>query len=144
MLFKDDLDFLSNFYPNYLHWKGTIWPTVEHAFQAAKCRWPEDEETIRKAPSPAIAKHIGRKVLLRNDWEKIKVDVMTDLVWLKFEQSIELQEKLLSTKDEYLEEGNYWHSNFWGTCYCKKCEKVLGQNVLGIILMAVREENRER
>jgi ribA/ribD-fused uncharacterized protein len=146
MLFKDELDFLSNFYPCALQWRGTFWPTVEHAYQAAKCAHPEDEEPIRKAPSPNIAKGMGRRVLVRPDWNKIKVDIMMDLVWIKFRyckdrtDSILLKDLLLETGDIPLEEGNYWHDNFWGQCYCKKCVNIHGQNALGIILEEIRRE----
>jgi len=146
MLFKNELDFLSNFYPCAIQWRGTFWPTVEHAFQAAKCAHPEDEEPIRKAPTPGIAKGMGRHVLLRPDWEKIKVDIMTDLVYRKFryckhtQEAIPLSELLIETGQCPLEEGNYWHDNFWGNCYCKKCERIRGKNILGIILEEIRRE----
>lgn len=139
MLFKDELEFLGNFYASKLVWRGTNWPTVEHAFQAAKCAHPEDEEDIRNANTPGLAKKIGREVLLRPDWERVKVDVMTDLVKIKFDQHPLLAEDLLVTDDEYLEEGNYWHDNFWGDCYCSKCVEKEGKNVLGIILMEIRK-----
>ena len=54
----------------------------------------------------------------------------------------ELKEKLLATGDEYLEEGNYWHDNYWGNCHCEKCADITGQNKLGILLMKIREDIR--
>ena len=140
MLFKKEHEILSNFYKASMLWRGTFWLTVEHAFQAAKCSHPEDEEEIRKASSPGEAKKLGRCVLLRPDWEKVKVDVMADLVALKFRQHKELAERLLATENLYLEKGNFWHDNFWGNCYCDACSEKEGMNVLGIILMEVREE----
>jgi ribA/ribD-fused uncharacterized protein len=135
--FKDKYRFLGNFYFSTLLYQGTFWKTVEHAFQAAKCKDLDDCETIRTTDSPGEVKKIGRKVELRPDWEEVKIDVMTDLVLLKF-QNKELKSKLLETGEEYLEEGNYWHDNFWGNCYCDKCKNIIGQNVLGIILMEIR------
>jgi len=46
----------------------------------------------------------------------------------------ELQDMLLATGQQELEEGNWWGDDFWG-----KCTKN-GQNKLGIILMLVRDE----
>jgi len=140
MLFKDEFEFLSNFYPSTIHYRGTFWPTVEHAYQAAKCKDGEMDEFIRHIDSPREAKKIGKRVELRSDWEEIKIDVMIDLIYKKFTQSKELKKKLLATGDLELEEGNYWHDNFWGNCYCKKCNKIVGQNILGLILMEVRNE----
>lgn len=137
--FKDEFEFLSNFYLAPFTWKNKTWSTVEHAFQASKSRNPYYVEIIRKAKFPAIAKKIGRKVVLREGWEEIKIPLMTELVLLKFEQNLDLKNKLLSTGSAELVEGNYWHDNFWGNCFCSKCKNVKGQNVLGTILMEVRE-----
>lgn len=56
----------------------------------------------------------------------------------KFKQNISLKELLLETNDCYLIEGNYWHDNIWGICYCKKCENIKGENRLGKLLMKIR------
>jgi hypothetical protein len=37
-------------------------------------------------------------------------------------------------------EGNNWHDNTWGNCLCDKCKGIEGKNLLGNILMQVREE----
>ena len=140
MLFKDDFNFLSNFYPSKLFYRGTIWPTVEHAYQALKCSNPDDDEQIRVAPTPGLAKKLGFRAALRPDWEKVKVQCMLDVLLLKFTQHRDLKELLQLTEGLYLEEGNYWHDNFWGNCYCKKCINIQGKNVLGLSLMAIREE----
>jgi predicted NAD-dependent protein-ADP-ribosyltransferase YbiA (DUF1768 family) len=52
----------------------------------------------------------------------------------------ELRRQLLDTGHQELEEGNYWHDNEWGNCYCMKCRTIAGKNKLGILLMQVREE----
>jgi ribA/ribD-fused uncharacterized protein len=96
------------------------------------------DEYIWSLPTPSMAKQVGRRVELRKDWEEIKIDVMTDLILRKFTQNKELKKKLLETGNLELEEGNYWHDNFWGNCYCPKCKNIVGENILGIILMEVR------
>ena len=52
----------------------------------------------------------------------------------------ELRDKLLATGDQYLEEGNSWHDNYWGNCDCPRCKDTMGRNMLGQLLMQVREE----
>ena len=143
--FEGKYFFLSNFYNSPIHQeiKGEIieYPTVEHAFQACKTMDIKERKRIAECPTPSKAKYAGRHVLLRNDWNKIKTDVMYSLVRGKF-QWPDLQKKLLDTGDAYLEEGNTWHDNIWGNCKCSKCCRYQGENRLGQILMRVREEAR--
>ena len=143
MFFKDEYNFLSNFYLSRFLYHGTFWRSVEHAFQAAKCKDLEMNEYIHSLELPAEAKKIGRKVELRLDWEDVKIGIMADLILCKFTQNEELKNKLLKTNSMYLEEGNWWHDNFWGNCYCDKCKDTKGENILGIILIEVREYIKE-
>lgn len=61
--------------------------------------------------------------------------VMRDLLQQKFSNGI-LREQLLATGDQELIEGNTWGDTFWGVCNGE------GQNVLGKMLMNIREELR--
>jgi ribA/ribD-fused uncharacterized protein len=140
--FKNEYDFLSNYYflPMLIKWEGMLWATVEHAYQAAKTLDPIARKEIKNAETPNIAKRLGNTVKLRDDWDKIRISIMTELVWLKFESNPYLQDKLLDTGNAYIVEGNYWHDNFWGECYCDKCAHIAGTNYLGQILMNIRKE----
>jgi len=138
--FRGRFRFLSNFYISPFVWNGFCWITVEHAFQAAKVFSDLTSvfEVIRRAKTPTLAKKLGRTVKLRRDWEQIKISVMTELVWLKFEYNPTLRNMLVDTGSAKLVEGNYWHDNFWGNCFCKKCSTLEGKNILGSILMELR------
>ncbi len=136
LAFAGDHDFLSNFSFSSVHWEGVSYPTVEHAFQAAKTLDPEERRRVRAASSPAGAKRIGRRVTLRKDWESVKVSIMEQLVREKFTAHLELRERLLATGGRELVEGNTWNDTFWGVCRGK------GKNHLGKILMKVRTELR--
>ena len=57
----------------------------------------------------------------------------------KFKQNNDLAELLLKTKYLKLVEGNKWHDNYWGQCYCYKCSNIKGYNILGIMLMKIRK-----
>jgi ribA/ribD-fused uncharacterized protein len=138
--FDREYDFLSNFFPSVIRWNQKDWPTVEHAFQAAKCLNEAERELIRSAASPRKAKALGRKVHLRPDWEENKEDVMRELVGLKFRQHPDLARRLLATGEAVIVEGNRYHDNVWGDCYCGLCQGVKGQNLLGQIIMQVRGE----
>jgi ribA/ribD-fused uncharacterized protein len=124
--------FLSNFYPSRIM---TVFPTVEHAYQAAKCVDMDEFNDIMMAETPGKAKKLGAKVNLREDWEEVKLDVMFGLVRAKFIHYSELQDMLLETGKAELIEGNRWGDTYWGQCPLGS-----GFNHLGRILMEVREE----
>lgn len=137
--FDGEYAFLSNFYPSEVQFEGGTFPTVEHAFQAAKTLDEDERLQVVTCDTPGLAKREGRHVTLRRDWEQIKYSIMEELVRKKF-QIPELKEKLIATGDEELEEGTWWHDNTWGNCYCDRCKNIVGQNHLGKILMKIREE----
>jgi len=141
--FRGDYHFLSNFAPARVMLDGMQFPTVEHAYQAAKTLEIEEREHILGASTPGLARKMGRKLTQRPDWPDMKVKVMQDLVGQKFEGHPDLAKLLLATKDAELVEENTWHDNFWGHCRCPKCAPVTGQNWLGRILMEVRERLKE-
>ena len=139
--FENKYEFLSNFYPSPIEIDGIMYPTVEHAFQASKTWNVTERLQIADLATPGAAKRAGRQVHLRLDWEDVKFSVMKRCLDKKF-QIPELKEKLLSTEKEYLEEGNTWHDQCWGVCYCDKCGG-LGLNHLGHMLMQIRSEIKE-
>ncbi|MCY4584733.1 MAG: NADAR family protein [Bryobacterales bacterium] len=133
--FVGEYRFLSNFFPRPLTWKGERWPTAEHAYQAAKCERPEQFRMFRNLASPGAAKRLGRKVVMRPDWDRVKEDVMLSIVRAKFSDPW-LRRRLLATGDAELMEGNEWGDRYWGVC------RGAGENRLGKILMRVRTEIR--
>lgn len=126
--FRGTFWFLSNFWPLP---DGT---TVEHRYQAAKCVDRDEAAAIMRAASPAAAKRLGRQVRIRSDWNSVRVNVMRELLRQKFRLGTPLAEALLVTRVSRLQEGNDWGDVFWGVCNGR------GQNVLGKLLMRVREE----
>jgi ribA/ribD-fused uncharacterized protein len=132
--FRGEFDFLSNFYPSPLIYQGEEYPTVEHAFQAAKSLSQSDRLRIKNCGSPGAAKKLGRRVKLRHDWEQIKLEVMEELLRHKFLQNQILLIRLLETGKRKLIEGNYWKDTYWGVYQGE------GQNHLGRLLMKLREE----
>ena len=133
-MFDGDLYFLSNFYPCNITINGITFPSVENAFQSRKCANYSDMIKFRDITS-GQAKRLGRRIEMRDDWDSVKLDVMYDLVKIKFSNP-ELKSRLLSTGDYELVENNNWKDFYWGRC------NGVGQNHLGKILMRVREELR--
>lgn len=130
--------FLSNFYPSPLCIGGIIYPTVEHAFQALKIpanhpNASQYRQWIAHAKSPMEAKQRGQGVPLRSDWESVKIQLMYEVLKVKFALT-KYSKRLLATGDEELAEGNNWGDTFWGTC------NGVGRNELGKALMRVRAD----
>lgn len=86
--FENEFAFLSNFYSSPIQClDGITYPTVEHAFQAMKTTNLELRKQIAAAETPGRAKRMGRRLLLRPDWEDIKLQVMEETVRAKFYSS---------------------------------------------------------
>lgn len=135
--FQGEHRFLSNFYPAVVSYEQANYPSVEHAYQAAKTTDLEARTIIKRAATPALAKQLGRQVTdIRVDWEKVKLDVMTTLVRRKFRspKNLRLRKWLVETREATLIEGNHWGDIYWGVC------NGVGENHLGKILMRVRSE----
>lgn len=129
--FDRDYEFLSNFYPCDVTYKGITYPSSEAAFHAQKTTDIYQQARFTTM-TPSEAKRAGRKLDLRSDWEDIKYQIMYDIVLQKFVQNERLQKWLLNTEDAELIEGNWWGDKYWGVCHG------IGQNNLGKILMDVR------
>src|SRR3972149_5158612 len=157
MKFRGRYAFLSNFYPCVVHF--TCWsfpvslpevvgsglggadhppffhplffPSVEHAYQAAKCQRIEDMRAFMHG-APGEAKHLGRYVDRRPDWDQIRVQVMEYLLRQKFSvPGLTVKLKWTGTMD--LVEENDWGDTFWGVY------RGIGENQLGRMLMKIRE-----
>jgi ribA/ribD-fused uncharacterized protein len=117
---------------------GRVWPTSEHYFQAQKFAGTEHEEAMRLEPAPTAVARMGRdrKKPLRSDWEAVKDNVMRKAVLAKFTQHAKLRAQLLGTGEakivEHTENDSYWADGGDGS----------GKNMLGLILMEVRERLR--
>lgn len=137
LFFQDEYRFLSNFWMCDLVFEGITYRSSEHCFMCQKTFDEELQLQIRMAATPSKAKIIGRTVPLRADWEEVKVDAMYSAVYAKFSQNPDLKHRLLATGNRYLEEGNTWKDVNWGVC------DGVGLNLLGQVLMAVRQQLRE-
>lgn len=134
--FRGQFRFLSNFWPSVVKLDEVVFPTVEHAYQFSKSLDPDFRQKILECETPGKVKRLSKMVILREDWEQIKLLVMEDLLRQKF-QHPELKALLLGTEDWELIEDNWWGDVFWGVC------KGVGQNHLGLLLMKIRDEFRE-
>jgi ribA/ribD-fused uncharacterized protein len=128
--------FLSNFWPATVVLDDIEYPTVEHAYQAAKTLDPHWRHVIWSARTPGIAKRIGKELgpSMRPDWRSIRVRIMDGLLHQKFSAGSPLAQQLIETFPHWLIEGNTWGDTFWGKC------RGVGANQLGTLLMHIRAE----
>lgn len=138
--FNKEFRFLSNFYPAPFVWDSILWKDSETAYQAAKSdNWDIRKEFSDTILTPSDAKRFGKTLQLRSDWDRVKVQIMLEIVDEKFQQNPMLKQKLIDTWPRKLEEGNYWRDIFWGIC---PAGSGIGKNMLGIILMVLRDNYR--
>lgn len=126
----------SNFSPHVVLYKNVLYPTVEHAFHAAKFDDEQIKNEIKNAGSPLKAFELGKKYKpqRRSNWDEIKVSVLHEIITEKVKQHEEVKEALLATGTEEIIEDNP-HDDFWGNG-----KDGDGQNQTGKILMRIRHE----
>ena len=129
---------LDNFAAFSLEWNGILWPTLEHAYQAAKFEDDSIIQRIKKARSPYEAKSIVREKEFASkvspDWNSRKVATMKALMQCKVGQHSLIKEILLGTQKAQLVEDSPFDS-FWGTG-----PNGDGKNMIGLLWMEIRDE----
>lgn len=146
--FRGKYAFLSNFWTCPTVYCGVVFPTLEHAFQAAKLPddfWHLHEDVFHL--SPAEAKRWGRRIPLRDDWDQIdrasmlpvKEAIMLDLLRQKYKPGRFLARQLLETGDAELIERTRFPNPYWGVG-----PDGVGENRQGGLTMRVRDELSER
>jgi ribA/ribD-fused uncharacterized protein len=135
--FTDYFEFLDNKFLTPVYYEGTLYPSVTHAFHAARSTDENTKKAILNADSFKTVGNIARRINDPEKWELRRLKVMEMLVRDKFRRSKELQEKLKATTGRelimtYNEESS--GNLFWGVVNGK------GQNQLGRILSKIRED----
>jgi ribA/ribD-fused uncharacterized protein len=134
--FRNANYFLSNDSPSPVVFERVRYPTVTHAFAAARTLNETDRRRIAGIESPAEAQREARKLEVRPDWGKVQDPIMLALVRQKFQTERE-KSRLQGTGNATLIHGNTLGDQTWG----KDRKSGQGDNKLGNILMKVRDEN---
>lgn len=127
---------LSNFASFTVDWRGRMWMTSEHAYQAAKFDDPAIIDKIHAATSAYAALKLAEqyKDHIRSTWSDEKLSVMEDIIRHKLAQHPYIKRYLLESGDATLVEDSPKDS-FWGRGPDWK-----GQNHLGRLWMKLRSE----
>jgi ribA/ribD-fused uncharacterized protein len=132
----------SNLYRRPVELDGVVYPTSEHAYQAGKARKPAVREWLMAAPSPALLAMAAHGLYywdIAPGWSTTKFDRMRRVLMAKFTQHEDLKELLLSTGEARLVESatvDNEVNRLWGEVNGE------GRNMLGTLLMEVRQELR--
>lgn len=138
--FRDTYAGFSNFSKEHpVTVMGWWFPNGEAAFHAFKNADEDYWRALQHTTDPGTAKRLGRSVELRPDWEEFKDTAMKMVVAAKFIQHQTLLSLLFQTGDDELIEGNYWHDQYWGSCFCPRHVGTEGRNQLGKTIMAFRD-----
>lgn len=143
-----DFWFLDNSYEVPIAFGALVYPSVTHAFAAAQAESLDLKLEISKAPLSAIEGLFSKIGAPPSDFRG--PDTMRKLLEYKFgvtkllEQMTPFQVKmacqLIFTGRRPLIYGNMVCNEFWGDCACPKHLEVRGKNVLGGLIMSVREK----
>lgn len=129
-----DVDWMRNDYVSTVTIGGISYPTLEHAYQGAKCTDKAVQQSIANALSVREARKIGRKsVVVRDNWDSVKFSTMLLLLRQKFSTDPILTDRLVKTGTAPIVMNGY--DAFWGTG-----ENGDGENKLGEALEAIRSE----
>lgn len=133
----------SNLYRCAVEFEGELFATSEHAYQAGKARKAEVRKWLLAAPSPALLAMAAHGLYywdVAPGWSTSKFDRMRGVLRAKFTQHADLRELLLSTGDARLVESatvDNEVNRLWGEV------NGAGKNMLGVLLMEIREELRQ-
>lgn len=121
---------LRNDYPTPIKVGTIVYPSVEHAFQAAKYT---DDNTKRRIANSDVrtARKLGHRAVISDDWHLYQLDVMEALLAVKF--SCPQLKSLLINSDEA--EIVYEDDVFWG-----QDSNGYGADHLPQMLMALRQK----
>jgi len=133
------LNFLSNFSSSPIEMEGIIYPTAQHAFLAARTDNPVQKERLSRIKSPFRAKIAASRLPTRAEWPQIERVVLEQVMRLKFRDPT-LRQKLASTGDALILLLNDWGDNIDGVCLDQDSGHWWGENRVGLILMAIRDE----
>ncbi len=118
VLFLDgEFWFCSNFAAVSIRQNDLMWPTTEHAYQAAKFSDFDIQTAIRQATSPYGAKAMAHSPELakakRPNWSEVKIGIMEGVVLAKIQQHPFIREALIKTGSRSFVEASA-HDGFWG------------------------------
>jgi ribA/ribD-fused uncharacterized protein len=144
--------FMSNFYKSpFVDYDGIEYNCSEQYFMYKKClQFDPHNNTLKNnilhETNPTKIKLYGRNVKNYNEhvWNSIREKIMYDANKLKYSQNPDIKQKLILTGNKNLYEASktdkIWGIGFIAEQAIKTDKNLYGQNLLGKILMKIRNE----
>lgn len=133
--FRKEYGWLSNMHACQIEYEGHVFKSVENAYMWAKNTDNDVWLSICLNKEPNVVKKLSKGIVMREDWNDVKLKIMYELLLLKFKQE-PFKTKLKETGLENIQEGNFWNDRFWGVCL--KSNPNEGENHLGRLIMHIR------
>jgi predicted NAD-dependent protein-ADP-ribosyltransferase YbiA (DUF1768 family) len=135
---------LSDYAPCSVSFDGEIYPTREHAFQAAKTLDLRERARIAAAATPQEAHSLGQAVTLRPGWNEAgRYAAKWQIRAAACNDNPDLAAHLDATGTALLVDGNTDHDRHWGQCVCTDHQEIIGGNNDGLTWMAIRSVRRD-
>lgn len=154
MKFRGEYRFLSNFADCKVRVHNIICSSTEVAYQLLKTLVPEEialfvilepgekydmnADKVYNSVSARTAKYLSHRITTRADWKQVKLQIMYDILCVKFKHNDYFKQKLLATGNIEIIEHNTWNDKFWGVDE----NTGIGENNLGKLIMKIRDEIR--
>ena len=131
--FRGSYEYMNNFYPCTIEFRGLTFKCAEAAYQAQKCK--NEEDKVRFTEYPGWKAHVeGRKVDIVDNWNDIKIPTMQEVIFAKFTQDDWCKKRLMQLQPGTLIiNGNSKGDMFWGM----DAKTKEGPNHLGMCIMRV-------
>jgi len=128
---------------------GIVYPNAEKYMMMAKAKLFNDTEVfdkMSKTDNPRMVKALGRMVknFSESEWDKHKINIVTQANVLKFSQNSDLMKILKEHKDKIIVEASPY-DKIWGIGLHWDDDRVLyenlwqGENLLGKCIMRARD-----
>jgi hypothetical protein len=141
---------LSNFHNSPIVEDGITFNCAEQLYQYKKCAYFDDKNTaelILAPTEPSKQKNLAKNIQQfdEDNWNKVASEAMHGVLIHKYKQNSDLRHFLLATGDKTIVEASP-HDKIWGSGlslsnrYCLDPDKQPGDNLMGQLLMSVREQ----
>ena len=129
---------------------GHIYCSAEQMFQVRKANYVGRDDVAKQLMSeqdPLVIKRLGDSIKIPrdNDWDKVKLQIMQNIVKEKFTQTSHLKRLLIETGEKSMHLVHATSDRLWGCGHNLYSDDIKngtwsGKNHMGKILAAVREE----
>lgn len=148
--FASEHSYCSNFAPAPIKYKGRLYTSAEHAYQATKARmsgYKKLADAIRDIHNPYYVKKLSVGIDKADEWDAMSEEIMEEIMREKFTQNPHLMERL--TESTYSDFYEMTTDKKWGTGMKIMGNKPIdprlfkGKNVTGQILRKLKNQFTE-